>query len=384
MTAFVACSSLKAGDDAPSTNADGGGGNGDAEVSAAGDAANVDDGPSTLPGDPQDGSTSVPAGDGSVGMACEPLVLDCLDSSAANVIEVPSEMTMQNAVASAKANDTIQIRGASLGAGWRVPAFVTLHGCGGAKIVGDIGFAGSGGTVEGFEVTASVVANQTGTFVIRKNRFTGTAQSAGASVRSVDALVSATVVALVEENLFSGRPLGVEADTDYDTGTHDVTVTVQNNVFSGVSNAITLSQSGLVGKVTGKISFNTFYGADTAIGLFGITTGTTPILGNLIVNGAKAVDATAPYDVQFTMLSNVATAAPEQQPFSGAFASGDPHFVDAANGDFRLASNSAAIDQVPNGTTVPAHDYSGCVRPRAYNGSAAASDIGAIEAQPGE
>jgi hypothetical protein len=69
---------------------------------------------------------------------------------------------------------------------------------------------------------------------------------------------------------------------------------------------------------------------------------------------------------------------------SGDFAAGDPSFVGAATGDFRLGAASFAIDRIPEATSVPATDYFGGPRPRGYASEAGApqSDFGAIEMQP--
>src|SRR5690349_17018458 len=84
----------------------------------------------------------VDAGDAGVvaAVACRKIPLDCLDPAAANVIDVPSESTLQAALTNAKAGDIVQVRGKTLGEGWHVPADVTLRGCEGAKISGSISF----------------------------------------------------------------------------------------------------------------------------------------------------------------------------------------------------------------------------------------------------
>ena len=79
---------------------------------------------------------------------CRTLPLPCLDP--ADVIDVPSEMSAQDAFTNAKPGDTIQIRGLMIGSGFRVPSQVTLHGCEGAQIIGTIAFTGQLGTIEGF------------------------------------------------------------------------------------------------------------------------------------------------------------------------------------------------------------------------------------------
>ena len=98
------------------------------------------------------------------------------------------------------------VRGKTLGAGWHVPAYVTLRGCEGAKITGTIGFAGGGGTIEGFDIAGSVVATKTGSYVVRYNRFTaGALDEAGVSARSMDAVEAASITLVVESSSFESR-----------------------------------------------------------------------------------------------------------------------------------------------------------------------------------
>jgi hypothetical protein len=324
-----------------------------------------------------DGSTGT-QGDGSVTTegACRPIVVPCLDSSPANVIEVPTESTMQDAITNAKAGDTIQIKGLMLGSGWKVPAFTTLHGCGGATIAGTISAAGSGATFEGFDVPGSIVLNQTGVYVVRWNRFSGSGTDPGVSPRSIDALVSATVTATIEENEFVARPSGISVDTEYDTMTHTVNVTVQNNLFHGVASPIVWSRGGLVGKITGKILHNTFYDFSTAIGLYALMD-TPDVAGNIFEKGTKAVDGDSPFNCANDLLFMCAAGA--APPLGGSFAMGDPMLMDPANGDLRLGSGSAALDRVASGPDLPSRDFAGCPRPIGHGG-AALGDIGAYEA----
>jgi hypothetical protein len=353
----------------------------DGSVTAGDDAGDGRDGSSTTK---KDGGSSVSdggagtQGDGSITAegACRPIVVPCLDPSPANVIEVPTESTLQDAITNAKAGDTIQINGLMLGSGWKIPAFTTLHGCGGATIAGTISAAGSGATFEGFDVPGSIVLNQTGVYVVRWNRFSGTTTDPGVSPRSIDALVSATVTATIEENEFVSRPNGIEVDTEYDTMTHTVNVTVQNNLFHGVASPIVWSRGGLVGKITGKILHNTFYDFSTAIGLYALMD-TPDVAGNLFDKGTKAVDGDSPFNCSNDLLFMCAAGA--APPLGGAFAMGDPMLMDPTNGDLRLGSGSAALDRVPSGPDLPSRDFAGCPRPVGHGGTAL-GDIGAYEA----
>lgn len=311
------------------------------------------------------------------GKACRKLVVECLDPSAAKVIEVPTESTMADAIANAKAGDTIQVKGATLGAGWRIPAYVTLHGCGGAKIDGGISALGSGATFEGFEVAGSIILNQTGTFIVRWNRFVGSSSEDAISARSIDGLVSADVKVTVEQNEFIGRASGIGASTRYDTMTHAVDLLVRNNVFREVERPMVLTRSGLVGKVTARILHNTLVGFKGGIGLYGLKEPAL-IAGNLFVRGTNAVEGDAAYNLSNGILSECAEGpAP---PLGGAFATGDPMFVDAGSGDLRIGPGSVALDRVPAGDALPTDDFAGCPRPKGHGGTPM-GDVGAYEAE---
>jgi hypothetical protein len=276
----------------------------------------------------------------------------------------------------------VQVRGGALGPGVRVPPYVTLRGCAGAVIRGNIAFQGSAGIIEGFTVeeTGTVVANQTGSYVVRHNRFASTtASEPGVSGRSTDALVSASVSLVVESNLFEGRRNGVEALTSYDTMTHTVDITIRNNVFSHVDRPIRISEGGLVGIITARIEHNTFYDFDTAIALTAVDRKTSTS-GNLFVSGVKGIEG-SPYDLAYSFAWMV-TAPAATPPVSGTFASGDPALLDPDGGDFRLGPSSAVVDRIPNDTQVPAEDYFGCPRPAGAPGAPPKSDVGAIESQP--
>jgi hypothetical protein len=207
-------------------------------------------------GPPDQTLVDAPLSDAPV-VSCRTIPLPCLSSTPSTVIEVPSEATTSQAFAQAKAGDTIQIKGGSLGYGWKIPPFVTLRGCAGAQIAGNVVFVGSGGTVEGFEVPGEVIANRTGAYTIRENRFTGNGTTYGVSASAADSLVSATVTVVVEENWFEQRAHGIEARTYYDTLTHAVEITIRNNIFAGVDKPVSISEAGLVGKITATIEDNT-------------------------------------------------------------------------------------------------------------------------------
>lgn len=330
------------------------------------------------------GPPPVTGGDAAPSSACRPVVLDCLDGTAENVLDVPGEITFQQALATAKANDVVQIRGLSIPSGYRIPPYVTLRGCAGAKLVGWVAFKGGAGTVEGFTVTpaGTVFASETGSFVVRQNRFIGVPgggqSEPGVSGSSIEAYVSAQVNLVVEANVFEDRSFGVEGRTRYDTLTHQVALTVRNNTFRGVERPILLNEAGLVGVIDARIEHNTFYDFATAIDLFDVSR-VSKTSGNLFVKGTKAI-AGSPYEVHHSFAWEVTTPA-GTPPNAGAFASGDPLLVDPANGDLRLRAGSPAIDAIPNGTAIPGDDLQGCPRPAGATGSPPRADVGAYENQ---
>jgi len=314
---------------------------------------------------------------------CEPPVLPCLDPAPAEIIEAPTELEFADAMASASANQTIQVRGLRLGAGWRVPPYVTLRGCAGATIEGNIGFEGSGGVIEGFEVIGdgSIFANHTGAYVVRRNRLLSDQGNwvPGVLGDATDALVSADVTVTIERNLFQDRRAGVFLATDYQTLTHRVQATVRNNVFHQVEQPLRVSEGGLVGEIEARIEHNTFYDFTEAISLNSVSAVTTTS-GNLFASGDLAVGGNSQFEAHYSVTWEVTTQS-TLPPFGGAFAVGEPGFVDPPGHDLRPTQASAVLDLVPAATTVPATDFFGCPRPVDYWGGGAKADCGAIEAQ---
>ncbi len=342
------------------------------------DAGNADAGAPADAGSPVDGGLPPLA-------PCRSMALACLDSADPNVLEVPTKVSAATAFSTATANQVIQVNGATLtGTGW-LPAYVTLRGCNGAKIGGSIAFKGSGGTVEGFEIPGSLVANQTGSYVVRYNRFVAptTGTDPGLSARSVDALVGARVTINVDSNWFEGRRIGLELATSYDTLVHEVTATVRNNVFvRNTQDGLSISESGLVGKITPTIEQNTFVDCATGISLWGLDQAVT-LTGNLFSGGTHAVTSNGAFNAYYCLAAGTTGAVCSGTLLSGTFATApDARFNDPANGDYRLALDSPAIDRIPWGTPMSSPDYYGCPRPQAPLGGSASGDIGAIETQP--
>lgn len=351
-----------------------------ADAGPIADAAPIADaGPVADAGDPGDAGPGPDAGF-APNEPCTPIVLPCLDRAAPEVLSVPDEMSWTQAVDTVQSNQTIQVRGLRIGAGIRVPPAVTLHGCEGASIVGAIGFEGLGGRVQGFEVAGSINANQTGTYVVSHNRFIdGMTTEAGVSARSIDALVSAQVNMIVEQNTFVGRNKCAEAATRYDTMRHEVSIQIRNNTFSGCETAIVISEAGLVGEIDATIEHNTFHQFSDAVALYSVAQPIT-LTANLFADGTRAVAGTSPFYLEYALVDNVETPS-QIPPFSGAFAQGVAGFVDAAAGDFRLTDASDALDLVPEGGSSVSYDVVGCPRPVGYLSSTPQSDIGAFEAQ---
>ena len=312
---------------------------------------------------------------------CQPVPLPCLDAANERVIEIPTEAGIE-AFATANAGDTIQVRDRALGSLVWVPPLVTVRGCEGASITGTMAFRGTGGVVEGFQISGQVVANQTGTYVVRGNVFSGRTAAGAASIEgnSRDALVSADVELIVERNWFEGVPRAVGAGTSYHTMVHKVAIDVRNNVFNNVAEAIVISEGGSVGEIEASIVHNTFVGFSTAVRLFDVDRRTI-LDANLFASGTRAIASDSIYDGAHNMAADV-EALHDRPPLSGAVAVIDAPFLSSADSNFQLRADSPAIDAVPAGSIND--DYAGCARPVAFtdDGRQPRSDVGAFEAQP--
>ncbi len=312
---------------------------------------------------------------------CEVLVLPCLDSSRADVYSVPDEVSFISALDTVRAGQTIQIRGRDVGSAVRVPPGVTFHGCDGAEIVGVIGFEGISGTVEGFIVGGGLVVNQTGAYIIRRNRFIADPTTITAiRATAIDGLVGASITLIVEQNSFSDRRAGIEANTRYDTMIREVDIQIRNNIFKSVVSPIRISEAGLVGTIDSVIEHNTFFDFDEAVRIDGIDR-VSIMRANLFSKGDQAVAGNAPYGVEFCFANDL-TSPDSNPPFSGSIGNADPKFVAPEQDDFRLSWDSLLVDVIPTGSPVPALDYYGCPRPARLTANSPKSDVGALEAQP--
>jgi len=304
-------------------------------------------------------------------VTCATRPLPCLDASDPDVIELPTEAGAE-AFDSATPGQTIQVRGASLtGLSW-VPSGVTLRGCDGARITGAVGFDGGQGVVEGFEVSGQIVANRGGTFVIRDNVFSGTTGAeAAVEARSVDALVAASVRAIVERNRFEDLGDAIAARTRFDTMVHAVDLTVRNNLFERVDRPILLDEAGLVGAIDATLTHNTFVTFTTALRVRDVTMGAIEVSANLFARGDRCVSSDSAWDGPDNLYASVPSAH-DLPPLTGSFVEIAEPFVDADGGDLRLRADSPAVDAVSAGDV--ADDFFGCPRPAGPR-----ADVGAIE-----
>ncbi len=310
---------------------------------------------------------------------CRTLPLECLDPTPANVIEVPAEASLSAALASAKPDDIVQVRSAALTTSVVVPERVTLRGCAGAQIGDVVSFAGGSGTIEGFIVSGSIVADRTGTFTVRHNRFVSSAtpSSAEGVVARSSSTTSEAVTVLVEANRFEMRSRGVAARTSNGPGARKVTMTVRNNLFAGVASPFVASNA--VGTVDPLIEHNTFAGFVMAVSLQNVTL--TRTRANIFAFGKTGIDSLGSDFEAFDSISWSVDNPFFTPPSAGTIAEGNPAFVDPDSGDYRLSPGSAAIDRIAAGTKVPSEDLAGCPRP-AGKTTPPKSDVGALEAQP--
>lgn len=384
----VACGSFR--DTAqPANDAGGGSGPASSSTSSTGPdgASSSSDGAAS--GTKSDGGVIGPPGDSggnppwdasvTPNGACRPLELPCLAADP-NVIDVTSAAAFASAVASAKAGDTVQLHGLILSRNVTLN-LITLRGCAGAQIQGQVGFLGTGGSVEGFVVTGGVkIPGISGAFAFRQNLFMANTSTNAIDVNASNPTLGCAIDVTVDGNWFEGRTNGVVIGTSgqYNLYPNTAHVSITNNIFTSVATAVSLSQGLPSNPLKGEVSHNTFYDFTRALQLSGMT---SPLMtsGNLFVKGTQAINASSPFEARYS-LEWLTTRS--SSPSAAPLVLGDPAFVDPANADFRLGTGSRAIDVIPNGVAVPNPDYYGCPRPQAVVSAEAKADVGALEAQP--
>ena len=308
--------------------------------------------------------------------SCESFSLPCL-GPATNVIRVPDDLTMQAALSRAGPRQVIQVRGRVFEADFEVPSDVTVRGCSNSSIRSTVTFA-RGGTLEGFEVTGSVVVAGTGTYVIQRNRFTGPGDGFAISVVVNGVALDASLDVLIDRNRVGGRPFGVEVRTSLERTASRVTVQVQNNVFDQVVTAVEAAEVG-ASAINLNIVHNTFFDFSQAVVLTGIRE-RTGSEANVFAVGGTAFMGNAPYTTRHDVVSMTDVGwAPVND---GVFVEAPLPFVDSSQGDFRPTPEAYVVDRVAATASTPTVDHFGCPRPVAYGASQPFADIGAVEAQP--
>lgn len=380
---FVACSDLKSAQDEAN---DAG-----APVDAAGPGIEAGQPSPDAGGDDDDmiqpivdaGPVLPPNPDAGVGpeIACEDLQVRCYDFAPANIIDVPGEMTLADAFATAKSGDTIQMTAGYIDGTMQLPAGVTLHGCIGATVRGTLLFGGGSGLVEGMMVTGQIGADTSGDYTVRKSYFlkSDVADQAGLLL---SANFGAAIKITVSQSNFSARDLGIYAGTGKGAATGSY-LRVENCLFDGVATAVKLARVGtLSSPLRARIASSTFYGFSTAISMKGLGNydGTVDIAASLFGTGARAVEGDSLFgvSVSYSFTNDVVVPWGESKP-PNPFVDIEPGFVNTGFGahDFRLKKGSAAVDRIPVTVAVPSKDIYGCPRP-----GGAAVDPGAYESQP--
>ena len=296
--------------------------------------------------------------------SCMPQALPCLPDNTPRLINVTTSADLELATA----GSILQIRGQRLGR-FRIKPFVTLHGCDDAELVGAITFDGNAGTVEGFIVTGVVVANQTGSYVVRDNIFRGSFDRLGQlQANARDGVIGASVEMIVERNRFEDGEIGLSASTFYDTMTRQVTLTARNNYFINVQRPIRLSEGGLVGKIDATLEFNTLVNFQEGVSFFDVENLPT-LRANILAGGDLGVRSDQAFVAPLNMGWDLVTPS-NMAPVSGEITIIPPSFQNSTSA--RLSADSLAIDAA--GNMGPPEDHDGCLRPRGDG-----VDVGAFE-----
>lgn len=311
---------------------------------------------------------------------CEPEVA-CLDAADPHVIEVPTEKTIEEAIATAKAGDTIQVRGMVLSGTQKLPDDVNLRGCQAARIGGDVYFGAGTATVEGFDVTGHIAAGNEGTFSIVRSRFSRilAAQDDLPAVSVVPTLLGTNIELSVKQCIFTQRSQGIQVLGIMTTGLRGLKLSVENSAFSRTRQPIVLDRQEKV-PLFAEVLSSTFYDFETAITVKGRLMNEFAVVVDvsLFSNGKIGVDTTgSPYRIRSSFAHEIDNPIISTLAGSGELTEVDPSFVDPNKDDLRLARGSEAVNRIPNVVLVPRKDFYGCPRP-----AGAGIDPGAYESQP--
>lgn len=377
LVALAACADLKS---APDANIEGGGGGGGPLDGGSG--ASPDGG-----GPNSDGSAPDALGpggeDAAVGPAepCEPEV-SCLDPSDPTVIEVPSEKTMADALASASAFDTIQVRKIAIDSPITLPPNVSLRGCEGASIIRSVAVSSGTSTIEGFAVTGGVFINQNGKFLVKRMQFTPAVVSLAAplTLTSISSLTGVENEVTVSQCSFVGGPKGIDVYANGNVAGMGMTLNVENSVFSRIVAPIVIDRGAETAKASVYVTSSTFHDFTSAVAFRGYPAKnpTAAFDASLFVKGKTAIDGNGTvFRNGFSFVHAVVTPMSSPPTPLVAMTDVDPRFVDAAHDDLRLSRGSPAVNRIAGVFVVTPKDFQGCPRP-----SDIGSDPGAYESQP--
>ncbi|MFO0736784.1 MAG: hypothetical protein U0270_12945 [Labilithrix sp.] len=376
LVALAACADLKS---APDANIEGGGGGGGPLDGGSG--ASPDGG-----GPNSDGSAPDALGpggeDAAVGPAepCEPEVA-CLDPSDPTVIEVPSEKTMADALTSASAFDTIQVRKIAIDSSVTLPPNVNLHGCEGASIIRSVSVSRGTSTIDGFAVTGSIFVNQNGKFFVKRMKFRPAVVTLAAplAITSISSETGVEHEVTVSQCSFVGGSKGIDVYANGNVRGMGMTLNVENSVFSRVVAPIVIDRGAETAKVSLYVTSSTFHDFTSAVAFRGFPTPNPMAVldASLFVKGKTAIDANGTFRDGFSFVHAVVTAMSSPPTPLVAMTDVDPRFVDAAHDDLRLSRGSPAVNRIAGVFVVTPKDFQGCPRP-----SDIRSDPGAYESQP--
>lgn len=263
------------------------------------------------------------------------------------------------------------------------PASTIIHGNQGTAVR-----MGPGGTLRGFTITGAagnfgggIEVGGDGS-VIAGNVFDGNiGYSYGAGIGGNSASP------LIERNVFRNHSCDVQSIAGVVAFINASSPRIVNNVFeNNQCRAVNLS---LPAGYTPQVINNTFTGNHAAIRVSRIVSQTTQVHRNNIIFGNGigletefGSDADNPVWTNNLVFGNT-TDYQGTASLTGTAGnlSADPRFVNAAAGNYRLASGSPGID-AGSALDAPGADFDGAARPRDGNGDGSAIvDIGAFEVQ---